>query len=206
MAHESHPRFRVHHALRIKGFVKIENLAELAGLPEEEVFEHLCAMQQEGHTQFRESRGLWQLTPDGREAHVAALEEDANRPGFREGLAEKYHRFLEMNEIFKALCSDWQLRNGEPNDHSDAAYDEACIKRLGVLDDEAQPICHAFASVAKRFDGYAARLTGSRTALEAGDTRMFTGVMCGSYHDVWMELHEDLILTQGIDRVEEGSF
>ena len=26
------------------------------------------------------------------------------------------------------------------------------------------------------------------------------GVMCGSYHDVWMELHEDLILTQGIDR------
>ena len=29
---------------------------------------------------------------------------------------------------------------------------------------------------------------------------MFTGVMCGSYHDAWMELHEDLILTQGIDR------
>ena len=60
-----------------------------------------------------------------------------------------------MNEVFKALCSDWQLRDGETNDHSDAAYDEACIKRLGVLDDEAQPICHAFAEVAKRFDGYA---------------------------------------------------
>ena len=26
---------------------------------------------------------------------------------------------------------------------------------------------------------------------------MFTGVMCGSYHDVWMELHEDLILIPG---------
>ncbi len=50
------------------------------------------------------------------------------------------------------------------------------------------------------------RLTGSRKALEAGDQRMFTGVMCGSYHDVWMELHEDLILSQGIDRVAEGSF
>ena len=36
--------------------------------------------------------------------------------------------------------------------------------------------------------------------------RRLTGVMCGSYHDVWMELHEDLILTQGIDRVSEGSF
>ncbi|MGZ4766125.1 MAG: MarR family transcriptional regulator [Ilumatobacteraceae bacterium] len=206
MAHESHPRFRVHHALRIKGFVKVENLAELAGLPEEEVLAHLQAMQVEGHTNFRENRGLWQLTPDGREAYVIALEEDVGRPGFREGLAVKYHRFLEMNEVFKTLCSDWQLRDGVTNDHSDAAYDEACIKRLGVLDDEAQPICHAFAEVAKRFDGYAARLAGSRTALEAGDTRMFTGVMCGSYHDVWMELHEDLLLTQGIDRVAEGSF
>ena len=39
-----------------------------------------------------------------------------------------------------------------------------------------------------------------------GERNMFTGVMCGSYHDVWMELHEDLILTQGIDRVAEGSF
>ena len=28
--------------------------------------------------------------------------------------------------------------------------------------------------------------------------------MCGSYHDVWMELHEDLILTLGVDRAEGG--
>jgi hypothetical protein len=206
MAHDSHPRFRVHHALRIKGFVKVENVAELAGLPEDEVLEHLQAMQEEGQANYREARGLWQLTPDGREAYVTALEEDVCRPGFREALSDKYHRFLEMNETFKQLCADWQLCNGEANDHSDAAYDQDCIKRLGVLDDEAQPICHAFAEVAKRFDGYAARLTGSRTALENGDQRMFTGVMCGSYHDVWMELHEDLILTQGIDRVAEGSF
>ena len=206
MAHDSHPRFRVHHALRIKGFVKVENIAELAGLPQDEVLDHLHAMQEAGQTNYRETRGLWQLTQDGRDAHLKALEEDVCRPGFREGLAEKYHRFLEMNELFKALCADWQLRDGQPNDHCDAAYDEDCIKRLGVLDDEAQPICHAFADVAKRFDGYAARLTGSRTALEAGDTRMLTGVMCGSYHDVWMELHEDLLLTQGIDRIAEGSY
>ncbi|MEO7369636.1 MAG: MarR family transcriptional regulator [Ilumatobacteraceae bacterium] len=206
MAHDSPPRFRVHHALRIKGFVKVESLAELAGLPADEALHHLQAMQEEGHTNFRETRGLWQLTPDGRQAYVVALEEDVGRPGFREGLAVKYDRFLEMNELFKALCADWQLRNGETNDHSDKAYDDGCIKRLGALDDEAQPICHSFGEVAKRFDGYAARLTGSRIALENGDQRMFTGVMCGSYHDVWMELHEDLLLTQGIDRVEEGSY
>jgi len=206
MAHDSHPRFRVHHALRIKGFVKVENVVELAGLPEDEVIDHLLAMKEEGYTNFREARGLWQLTADGREAYIIALEEDVSRPGFREGLAVKYNRFLEMNELFKALCADWQLRNGETNDHSDHAYDDECVKRLGRLDDEAQPICHSFGEVAIRFDGYAARLTGSRVALENGDLRMLTGVMCGSYHDVWMELHEDLLLTQGIDRVEEGSY
>ena len=42
--------------------------------------------------------------------------------------------------------------------------------------------------------------------MQAGDHHLFTGVMCGSYHDVWMELHEDLILTLGIDRAKEGSF
>ncbi len=42
--------------------------------------------------------------------------------------------------------------------------------------------------------------------VKQGETNMFTGVMCGSYHDAWMELHEDLILTQGIDRSAEGSF
>jgi hypothetical protein len=30
--------------------------------------------------------------------------------------------------------------------------------------------------------------------------------MCRSHHDVWMELHEALILTNGIDRAAEGSF
>ena len=34
----------------------------------------------------------------------------------------------------------------------------------------------------------------------------FTGVMSESFHDIWMELHEDLILMQKIDRASEGSF
>jgi len=34
---------------------------------------------------------------------------------------------------------------------------------------------------------------------------MRTGVMSGSYHDVRMDLHEDLILTRSSDRAAEGS-
>ena len=30
--------------------------------------------------------------------------------------------------------------------------------------------------------------------------------MCESFHDIWMEFHEDLIVLQRIDRVQEGNF
>ena len=50
------------------------------------------------------------------------------------------------------------------------------------------------------------RLERSCRRVVAGETKMFTGVTCGSYHDVWMESHEDLILTHLVDRAEEGSF
>ena len=36
----------------------------------------------------------------------------------------------------------------------------------------------------------------------AGDTDYFTKPLIGSYHDVWMELHEDLLTTLGIERKE----
>jgi hypothetical protein len=203
MALTSDPRFRVHHALRIKGFAKVDDLTALAGVAVEP---HLTVMLDEGHTQFREQRGLWQLTPAGREAHPPALEADAGRPGFREGLGKSYPAFVELNEEFKVLCGSWQLRNEAPNDHTDAKYDAKVLGQLGKIDGRAQKITKAFGGVAERFAGYAPRLTGSREALLGGAMNMFTGVMCGSYHDVWMELHEDLILTQKINRAAEGSF
>jgi len=62
------------------------------------------------------------------------------------------------------------------------------------------------ASVLPRMGRYNERLGGAASAVAGGDTNRFTGVMCESFHDVWMELHEDLIVLQRIDRVEEGSF
>lgn len=206
MALPSEPRFRVHHALRIKGFAKLDHVADLACIAHREVSTQLDAMLADGLTQYREARELWQLTPAGREAHAPALEADAGRPGFRDGLKVSYPAFLELNEEFKALCGDWQLRDGNPNDHTDTKYDAKVLARVGKLDATAQKITTEFGKVAERFAGYPSRLTVSRAALEGGAQNMFTGVMCGSYHDVWMELHEDLILTQNINRSAEGSF
>ena len=170
------------------------------------VDEHLGAFSGDGHVQFRENRGLWQLTPDGREAHRERLATDLKGIDPVDALSEHYTTFIELNSSFKQLCGDWQLRDGAPNDHSDPRYDTEVLDRLGDLHSTAEPVVGEMGGVLDRLEPYAARLTVVFGRLRAGENNLFTGVMCGSYHDAWMELHEDLILTQGIDRAAEGSF
>jgi hypothetical protein len=205
MARASDPLFRTHHALRIKGFATIDTVAEVAGHDMATVDGHLRDLQNRGLTQFREARALWQLTADGKAAHAEALAADVAGADLA-ALHPTYSTFLGINDDFKVLCTDWQLRNGEPNDHSDAAYDASIIERLVALDGTAQPVVGSLGDHFDRLGGYSPRLAGTCRKVLDGETKMLTGVMCGSYHDVWMELHEDLILTQGIDRAKEGSF
>ena len=194
------------HALRVKGFATADLVAEVACLTHDEATAHLEGLHERDLAMYREARGLWQLTPAGREAHAAALAADIAGVDLESELVPAYRDFLPLNDEFKALCSDWQVRDGSPNDHADAAYDGAVVSRLIDVDARVQPIVSAMGSVLDRLAAYGPRLSLSCQRVVDGDARMLTGVMCGSYHDVWMELHEDLILTQGIDRAAEGSF
>jgi len=201
----SDPKFLTIHALRIKGFAKTEVVAEIARHDVRVVEQHLLELQQEGHVQFREARALWQLTAEGRTAHAHALAGDVSALDL-DTFSAAYQSFLGLNEQFKHLCGEWQLRDGQTNDHTDAGYDAGVIARLVQLNEQAQPIVARLGDTFPRFAGYAPRLAETCQRVVDGETKMLTGVMCGSYHDVWMELHEDLILTQGIDRAKEGSF
>ncbi|MPY94695.1 MAG: MarR family transcriptional regulator [Acidimicrobiia bacterium] len=198
--------FRALHALRVKGFATVEALAPVAALPPDELADHLASFQARELALYREARGLWQLTPAGRDAHEAALAEDVGRPHVGEGLHGPYEAFLELNTAFKALCSDWQLRDGAPNDHADEAYDQAVVERLVAHDRATQPVVSVLGEVLLRMAPYAERLASACVDVAGGRAERFTGVMCASYHDIWMELHEDLIVSQGIDRAREGSF
>ena len=194
--------FRALHALRIKGMVDAAGVAALAGVDAVAIRPHLDELVAEGAAKFLEPREMWLLTADGRETHGPAL---AEALASADVAAIPYERFLALNDDFKRLCTDWQLRDGEPNDHSDPDYDAAIVTRLGDLDDAAQPVIAAIGAAVPWMGGYGRRLVAARRRVEGGDPKALTGVLCDSYHDIWMELHEDLILTQGIDRAEEGS-
>jgi hypothetical protein len=206
MGHPSSLQFRTFHSLRIKGFATTETLVDMTQLDSADVAGHLGELQDGGHVTFREARSLWQLTPDGRAIHVEHLEADLGGVDPTEILGDPYAEFLACNGEFKELCGAWQLRDGEPNDHSDADYDGGVIAELQSLHGRAHPIVAEIGGRFDRFQPYSRRLEVVLGRLRGGESNMFTGVMCGSYHDVWMELHEDLILTQRIDRSAEGSF
>lgn len=201
----SDPGFLTHHALRIKGFARTDMLVDMVALQTSLVHDVLSGMADRGLAMFREARELWQLTPEGRQAHAAALAEDVAKFDLP-ALRPHYHSFLEINDSFKTLCGDWQLRDGQPNDHSDESYDRHVVDRLRRLHESAQPVVTSMTSIVPRLHPYLQRLDAAAGQVVAGVQSMFTGVMCGSFHDIWMELHEDLILTQGIDRAAEGSF
>ena len=190
------------HTLRVRGFVTPDGFTASLGAHPADVLSRLV---DGGLVRHIEKRDMYGLLPPGKERQEALLDAYAGAE-VQSGLAAHYTRFLALNEEFKQLCTDWQMRDGSPNDHSDAAHDGQCTERLAALAGEAEQVIAGLASALPRLGRYHTRLAAAAEAVARGETDKFTGVMCESFHDVWMELHEDLIVLQRIDRVAEGSF
>ncbi|MEY2959081.1 MAG: pyruvate phosphate dikinase [Actinomycetota bacterium] len=190
------------HVLRIRGFVTPDGFTASLGEHPAELLERLV---DEGCVRHVPARDMYGLLPAGKE-RAASLLDTSIDDGVRASLRQHYERFLELNTEFKQLCTDWQVRDGEPNDHTDADHDQACVSRLTSLFESTGPVLGDMAGAVGRLDRYRNRLAVAAERVAAGETKQFTGVMCESFHDIWMEMHEDLIVLLGIDRVAEGSF
>jgi phosphoenolpyruvate-protein kinase (PTS system EI component) len=190
------------HTLRVRGFVTPSGFSESLGDTPSEI---LAGLVDGGLVRHIEKRDMYGLLPPGRERQEALLDEYAPE-AVQKALHEDYERFLQLNDSFKQLCTDWQMREGNPNDHSDTAYDAVCTGKLATIADDARPVIASMSGAVPRMARYNERLAVAAECVANGETNKFTGVMCESFHDIWMELHEDLIVLQRIDRVEEGSF
>jgi phosphoenolpyruvate-protein kinase (PTS system EI component) len=205
VAQPEHRRFSVLHALRIKGFGLEPAISALSLVELSDVQAELSALLAEALVKHIPARSMWQLTPSGRELHLSLI------TGFvgdaAEELRKPYDSFLAHNDRFKKLCIAWQTNlDGSPNDHTNADYDALRIADLSVFHDEICDVVNGFAAALPRFGAYFPRLASALVRLRDGDAKAFTGVMCDSYHDIWMELHEDLIQLLQINRTAEGSF
>lgn len=196
--------------VRCTAIATTDAVAAKVGLSEQEAGDVLAALSERGLVSHRTgAMETWTLTVDGRtrldELLTAELESAEARPT----VEAAYRAFLGHNPHLLAICSDWQLRegNGEqlPNDHTDTAYDAAVLERLRELDAAISGVLDGLTAVLPRFGGYQPGFAAALERLAAGEHQYLTGVRVDSYHTVWFELHEDLLVTLGRSREQESA-
>lgn len=147
-------------------------------------------------------RSMLMLTPSGR----AEADERFRLTGAdEEAVQAASARFLPLNQALIQICNDWQVRaGGVTNDHQDPVYDWSVIDRLTAHDEQTGPVVRALGRQVSRFAQYRERLRGARRLVEAEEHDWLLSPRIDSYHTVWMQLHEDLLLGLGRDRAEES--
>jgi len=143
------------------------------------------------------------VSPDGR-AHLEELLTSERRQIDSAALSTASGEFRAVNAEFKALVTDWQLKDGQPNTHQDPDYDAAVLARLDGVHHRVTPIVAAAAAQLPRLNRYSAKLQAALDKVHAGETMWLSRPLIDSYHTVWFELHEELILAAGLTRESEA--
>lgn len=101
----------------------------------------------------------------------------------------------------RATTAAWLTSRAAGRQHADrgAKPGTSCGDVSRPDDDD---LVDAVSRVAPRFAIYRTRFESKLAAFRSGDTDALAKPLTGSYHDVWMELHEDLLATLGRERTE----
>ena len=207
---KSSAELRVLHAVRLKGMADDDEVAARFGLDPALAAELLLDFQAMGWLNRFEFAGTagWALTDSGRAANEKQLAAELTLSGSTSAVREVYAAFLPRNDRLLRACTDWQLRPTatDPlaaNEHTDPAWDQRVFRALSSLSEELRTMCRILGGRLVRFQGYDERFRTALTRAEQGDHSWVTRPRVDSCHTVWMELHEDLVATLGIQRGAE---
>jgi DNA-binding MarR family transcriptional regulator len=189
-------------AVRLKGRPSPADVAGATGASEADATAALQALASSGHVVEKNER--YRITPEGKEALERALAEERASVD-ADALKGIYDEFTPLNQDFKEMVTDWQQRDGEPNDHSDADYDNAVLARLDGVHERFTPLLERISAIAPRLASYPPRFEAALEKVRAGDHAWFLRPIIDSYHTVWFELHEELIVLSGLSRAEEAA-
>jgi len=192
----------VRQALRLKGRATAEAIVGATFLDPNIVQETLTGMVTGGEA--IEASGRFRCTPAGRDALEERLATERTSID-QAALEVLYELFDEHNNLLKALASSWQMRGDAPNDHNDAAYDDAILAQLGQLHEQFGPFVDRVLDVAPRLAAYRQRFDTALDKINAGDHTFFLRPVIDSYHTVWFEFHEELIGLLGRTRQAEAA-
>lgn len=174
------------HVLAMEGIADTDTVVAETGLEESVVVETLAALEASG---LVEEEGFWYATDAG-ERRLDELCRSRFDPTERDRLREVLDRFEELDDRLKALASDWQ-----------ESREAALVADLGDLHEDVESLFAGLDDgVADAYRPYLADLSAARAALADGEEAYFTSTEVDSYHEVWFDLHDDLLRTLGAGR------
>jgi hypothetical protein len=165
------------HVVRVKGVLRESQI------PHRESVQDLAA-----RGFLVEGRAGCALTAKGTERHAVLLKEFYRGRNLASVDAD-YAVFAKANPLVEDVCVTWQLSSRDL-----AAAHAGHDVLAALLGDVRQALDH-MALVAVHISGYLGRLDHALHAVDRGDTDYLTSPLVDSFHQVWSELHQDLLVT-----------
>jgi pyruvate,orthophosphate dikinase len=191
--------------LLIKGFSTHEHLAEVILCAPELVPPVVSSLVSDGLA--KEAGEMIQLTERGRSLGASLMARDRQAWG-EQNAQRALEGFLPLDQRVKEAISAWQMRevDGEPvmNDHTDADYDRAVLAAFASVHEDVVAWLEPQTRGLARLRAYQDRLERAATQVSEGDHAHIASPRLDSYHTVWFDLHEDLLLLFGRTREEEA--
>jgi hypothetical protein len=128
-----------------------------------------------------EARRLELLAEAHAEADLARLE------------AAYADRFLPLNVEFKDFCTRWQATGDR----------FALLEEMIGIDERTADLLAVFEAAFPHYRRYRVGFEAAMEKVESGDVDALTGALGPTYHNLWFELHEDLLRMLGRSRADE---
>jgi len=190
--------------LVVKGYAGTDAIAAALGGARDDAAGVLDRLVADGIAEA--AAGSFRLTADGKAIGHERIMEDTASWGRDDALAA-LDAFLVLDHRMKDTVTAWQMREVDGaqtvNDHSDPAYDAGVLGRLAALHVDAAAWLAPLVAGLPRLATYGQRLEQAAAAAAAGDGKYVASPRVDSYHGIWFELHEDLILLAGRNRADE---
>ena len=191
--------------LSARGMVEEEILQELLGKRElfrdSEVGLCLASLGAAGAAESM-MPGFWCVTEEGKKLlrrHLRSRRADV-LPHLR---GDTWAGFEKLDMELKAVCVMWQVKqDGSANDHDDTGYDFSILEKLGGVHARLHQLIDKADGLKKELTDLLLEMDGALGKVNEGGFEFFTGFTVNSYHNLWFELHEDLLCTLGLERKE----
>jgi hypothetical protein len=175
-------------ALYLKKMASVGDLAEISGLPAEQLREMVSGFAERGW--LLDMGGELLLQPEGMaqvESHYRETYSDLSQ---REEMLKWYARFELINSQFIKLVTDWQQTEGDPKVQERViAMVERLVKLIGEI-----------MELVPRYAGYIRRFERSIIAVDQGNRDFVCNPIVDSLHNIWFEFHEDFLAVLGRPR------